>query len=50
MIWAVIGSQQAVADKVLFVHQRMPGQYRLMVRWFAASGQHEVYFVTERKN
>ena len=46
----MIGSQQAVADEVSFVHQNMPGQYREMVHWFAASGQHEIYFVTQRKN
>lgn len=35
--------------KLLFVHQNMPGQYRELVQWLAASGEHEIVFLTQRK-
>ena len=35
--------------KLLFVHQNMPGQYRELIQWLAASGDHEIYFLTQRK-
>ncbi|MGJ8616383.1 MAG: glycosyltransferase family 4 protein [Sulfitobacter sp.] len=34
----------------LFVHQNMPGQYRELVQWLAARGDHTIYFLTQRKN
>lgn len=36
--------------KLLFVHQNMPGQYREIVQWLAQSGQHEIAFLTQRRN
>jgi glycosyltransferase involved in cell wall biosynthesis len=36
--------------KILFVHQNMPGQYRELVEWLAAQGDHEIVFLTQRKN
>ena len=36
--------------KLLFVHQNMPGQYRELVQWLAARGDHQIYFLTQRKN
>ncbi|MEX0284848.1 MAG: glycosyltransferase family 4 protein [Paracoccaceae bacterium] len=36
--------------KILFVHQNMPGQYREMVQWLAAQGEHELVFLTQRKD
>ncbi len=35
--------------KILFVHQNMPGQYRETVQWLAAQGEHELVFLTQRK-
>jgi len=35
--------------KIMFVHQNMPGQYRELVQWLAATGDHEIYFLTQRK-
>jgi glycosyltransferase involved in cell wall biosynthesis len=35
---------------ILFVHQNMPGQYREMVQWLAATGKHKIYFLTQRRN
>jgi glycosyltransferase involved in cell wall biosynthesis len=35
--------------KILFVHQNMPGQYRELVEWLAAQGDHEIMFLTQRK-
>jgi len=35
---------------ILFVHQNMPGQYRELVQWLAATGEHRIYFLTQRKN
>jgi glycosyltransferase involved in cell wall biosynthesis len=34
--------------KILFVHQNMPGQYRELVQWLAANGEHELVFLTQR--
>jgi glycosyltransferase involved in cell wall biosynthesis len=34
--------------KLLFVHQNMPGQYRELIQWLAASGAHELVFLTQR--
>ncbi|MEP1767362.1 MAG: glycosyltransferase family 4 protein [Sulfitobacter sp.] len=34
---------------ILFVHQNMPGQYRELVQWLAKSGEHRIYFLTQRK-
>ena len=34
--------------KLLFVHQNMPGQYRELVQWLAATKQHEIVFLTQR--
>ena len=36
--------------KIMFVHQNMPGQYRELVQWLAATGEHRLYFLTQRKN
>lgn len=36
--------------KLLFVHQNMPGQYREIVQWLLATGQHEIAFLTQRRN
>jgi len=36
--------------KFLFVHQNMPGQYRELIQWLAASGDHELVFLTQRRN
>lgn len=36
--------------KLLFVHQNMPGQYREIVQWLVKSGQHEIAFLTQRRN
>ncbi|MGB3245456.1 MAG: glycosyltransferase family 4 protein [Sulfitobacter sp.] len=35
---------------ILFVHQNMPGQYRELVQWLAAQGEHRIYFLTQKKN
>lgn len=35
---------------ILFVHQNMPGQYRELVQWLAATGEHRIFFLTQRKN
>ncbi|UWR22564.1 glycosyltransferase family 4 protein [Sulfitobacter sp. S190] len=35
---------------ILFVHQNMPGQYREFVQWLAATKQHRIVFLTQRKN
>ena len=35
---------------ILFVHQNMPGQYRELVQWLAATKEHTIYFLTQRKN
>ena len=34
--------------RLLFVHQNMPGQYRELVQWLAAQGDHEIVFLTQR--
>ncbi len=36
--------------KFLFVHQNMPGQYRELIQWLAARGDHEIVFLTQRQN
>ncbi|MEQ6249394.1 glycosyltransferase family 4 protein [Sulfitobacter sp. HNIBRBA3233] len=33
----------------LFVHQNMPGQYRELVQWLAATGEHRIVFLTQRQ-
>lgn len=33
---------------ILFVHQNMPGQYRELVQYLAATKQHKIYFLTQR--
>ena len=35
--------------KFLFVHQNMPGQYREVVEWLGARGEHQILFLTQRK-
>ncbi len=35
---------------ILFVHQNMPGQYRELVQWLAAQGQHRIFFLTQKKD
>ena len=35
--------------KFLFVHQNMPGQYREVVEWLGARGEHDIVFLTQRK-
>lgn len=35
--------------KLLFVHQNMPGQYREFVQWLAETRQHDIMFLTQRK-
>lgn len=35
---------------LLFVHQNMPGQYRELIQWLAAQGQHKIVFLTQRKD
>ncbi|WP_299367094.1 glycosyltransferase family 4 protein [uncultured Tateyamaria sp.] len=34
--------------KLLFVHQNMPGQYRELIQWLAAQGDHEIVFLTQK--
>ncbi|MEM9637342.1 MAG: glycosyltransferase family 4 protein [Pseudomonadota bacterium] len=36
--------------KLLFVHQNMPGQYREIVQWLLATGDHDIAFLTQRRN
>ena len=36
--------------KLLFVHQNMPGQYREILQWLLANQNHEIAFLTQRKN
>ena len=36
--------------KMLFVHQNMPGQYRELIVWLAAHTDHEIVFLTQKKN
>ena len=35
--------------KLLFVHQNMPGPYREFVQWLAETRQHDIMFLTQRK-
>ena len=36
--------------KFLFVHQNMPGQYRELIAWLAAHNEHQVVFLTQKKD
>lgn len=36
--------------KLLFVHQNMPGQYRELLQWLAATGKHDIVFLTQRRD
>lgn len=36
--------------KILMVHQNMPGQYRELLDWLIAQGEHELVFLTQRRN
>ncbi len=36
--------------KLLLVHQNSPGQYREIVHWLAAQGEHELVFLTQRND
>ena len=36
--------------KLLFVHQNMPGQYREILMWLAAQGEHDLAFLTQRQD
>lgn len=36
--------------KILFVHQNMPGQYRELIAWLAGQKEHEIVFLTQRRN
>lgn len=36
--------------KLLFVHQNMPGQYREMIQWLALQREHQIVFLTQRKD
>lgn len=36
--------------KILLVHQNMPGQYRELLDWLIAQGEHELVFLTQRRN
>lgn len=36
--------------KFLFVHQNMPGQYRELVSWLAQGGEHQIVFLTQRRD
>jgi glycosyltransferase involved in cell wall biosynthesis len=36
--------------KFLFVHQNFPGQYLHLVQYLARTGQHEIVFLTQRRN
>ena len=36
--------------KLLFVHQNMPGQYREILTWLAAQGEHDLAFLTQRRD
>ena len=33
---------------LLFVHQNMPGQYRELLQWLGARGEHRICFLTQR--
>lgn len=36
--------------KILFVHQNFPGQYRELFSWVVAQRQHDIVFLTQRKD
>ena len=36
--------------KLLFVHQNMPGQYRELIQWLAGQGDHQMVFLTQRRD
>ena len=36
--------------KILFVHQNFPGQYRELFSWLVAQRQHDIVFLTQRKD
>ena len=36
--------------RILFVHQNFPGQYRELFQWLVAQGDHEIVFLTQRKD
>lgn len=36
--------------KLLFVHQNMPGQYRELISWLAGQKDHQIAFLTQRKD
>lgn len=36
--------------KILFVHQNMPGQYREFAQWLAKTKEHEITFLTQRRD
>ena len=36
--------------KLLFVHQNMPGQYREFIQWLVQHQNHEIAFLTQRRN
>lgn len=36
--------------KILFVHQNCPGQYRELIEWLGAQGEHELVFLTQRRD
>ncbi len=36
--------------KILFVHQNMPGQYREFVQWLVQHQDHQIVFLTQRRN
>src|SRR6056297_563140 len=36
--------------KILLVHQNFPGQYRELFGWLVAQDEHEIVFLTQRKN
>ncbi|WP_102223819.1 glycosyltransferase family 4 protein [Acidimangrovimonas sediminis] len=35
---------------ILFVHQNFPGQYRQLAEWLAATGDHRLVFLTQRRD
>jgi glycosyltransferase involved in cell wall biosynthesis len=35
---------------ILFVHQNYPGQYKHLLKWLAATGEHRIVFLTQRRN
>ncbi|MEL7491918.1 MAG: glycosyltransferase [Pseudomonadota bacterium] len=35
--------------KILFVHQNYPAQYKNLLQWLIATGEHEIVFLTQKK-